>query len=66
MEKIIGREKEIDLLKSMIASPRSEFLSLYGRRRVEKTFLVNQVFSNITPHPAPNAPTGRRHDDRRT
>ncbi|MBQ5540671.1 MAG: ATP-binding protein [Bacteroidales bacterium] len=44
MEKIIGRHSEIAKLKALTESPRAEFLALYGRRRVGKTFLVNQVF----------------------
>ncbi|MBO6026127.1 MAG: AAA family ATPase [Bacteroidales bacterium] len=46
MEKIIGRDAEINRLKSVAASPRPEFIALYGRRRVGKTFLVNQVFKD--------------------
>ena len=44
MEKIIGREAEISKLKALARGDRSEFIALYGRRRVGKTFLVNQVF----------------------
>lgn len=46
MEKIIGRDAEISKLKALAASDRSEFLALFGRRRVGKTFLVNQVFKD--------------------
>lgn len=41
---IIGREEEIEILKSKFASSKSEFVALYGRRRVGKTFLVRSVF----------------------
>lgn len=41
---IIGREKEIELLNEKLASERSEFVALYGRRRVGKTYLVRNVF----------------------
>lgn len=44
MEKLIGRQTEIKRLREMAESPRAEFLAVYGRRRVGKTFLVNQVF----------------------
>ena len=44
METIIGRETEIRQLGAITKSSRAEFLALYGRRRVGKTFLVNQVF----------------------
>ncbi len=41
---IIGRNSEIELLERYIASKKAEFIALYGRRRVGKTFLVNQTF----------------------
>ena len=43
MDKLIGREQEIKLLKEYTSSERPEFVALYGRRRVGKTFLVNQL-----------------------
>ncbi len=44
MEKaIIGREKEKAELKRYIGSDRSEFIAVYGRRRVGKTFLVKEL-----------------------
>ena len=46
METIIGREAEIKRLTIAVNSPRSEFVALYGRRRVGKTFLINQMFRN--------------------
>lgn len=44
MEKFIGRKKEIERLLNCYHSNRSEFVILYGRRRVGKTFLVNHTF----------------------
>lgn len=41
---IIGRETEIQRLEKYIASPRSELIAIYGRRRVGKTFLVKELF----------------------
>lgn len=46
METIIGREQEIKRLQKAVESPRAEFVALYGRRRVGKTFLINQMFRN--------------------
>ena len=44
MEKsIIGRKTEIGRLKKYIASDRSEFIAVYGRRRVGKTFLIKEL-----------------------
>lgn len=31
-------------LKSIVESPKSEFLAVYGRRRVGKTFLLREFF----------------------
>lgn len=43
---IIGREKEKEKLDKILQSNQSEFLALYGRRRVGKTFLVRQYLKN--------------------
>ena len=40
MEKIIGRETEFGKLADYMESGKSEFIALYGRRRVGKTFLI--------------------------
>ena len=41
---IIGREKEIIELKAAFESEYSEFVVVYGRRRVGKTFLIRETF----------------------
>jgi uncharacterized protein len=41
---IIGRKKEIQTLYSLKESTKSEFLAIYGRRRVGKTYLIRNVF----------------------
>ena len=43
MSAIIGREKEIAELKELYASDKSEFVAVYGRRRVGKTFLIDEA-----------------------
>lgn len=45
-ENIIGREQEIEKLENYISSRKSEFVAIYGRRRVGKTFLVKELFEN--------------------
>ena len=40
--KIIGREQEKEKLGRILQSEQAEFLALYGRRRVGKTFLIHQ------------------------
>lgn len=54
--KIIGREKEQKILEKCYTSKEPEFIAVYGRRRVGKTFLIrnffsdrkNQIFLNVT------------------
>lgn len=41
---IIGRKKEIEQLHDALESEYSEFVAVYGRRRVGKTFLVREAF----------------------
>jgi uncharacterized protein len=40
---LIGRESEKLIIQGLIESERSEFLAIYGRRRIGKTFLIDQV-----------------------
>lgn len=42
--KIIARKKEIDQLETLYKSDKSEFVIVYGRRRIGKTFLISQLF----------------------
>ena len=37
---IIGREKEKSILKKCFESDRSEFVAVYGRRRVKNTLMI--------------------------
>lgn len=39
-KRIIGRKEELAALKGYINSDKSEFIAVYGRRRVGKTFLI--------------------------
>ena len=41
----IGREKELQTLNDCLHSGRPEFVVIYGRRRVGKTYLVRQFFA---------------------
>ncbi|MCX7115163.1 MAG: ATP-binding protein [Gammaproteobacteria bacterium] len=43
---IIGRDKEQKLLNKAFLSNESEFIVVYGRRRVGKTYLVREFFEN--------------------
>ena len=46
MQPFIGREKELKRLEDIKKSARSEFVAVYGRRRIGKTMLIKQVFEN--------------------
>ena len=46
MDTMIGRTKEIGLVSKYMKSGKAEFVALYGRRRVGKTFLVTSCFKN--------------------
>ncbi len=43
---MIGRKKEIEQLKQLYSSSKAELVAVYGRRRVGKTFLINETFEN--------------------
>ena len=43
---IIGRKKEQAELKRYMESSRPEFIAVYGRRRLGKTFLIREYFGN--------------------
>ena len=45
MAKFIGRAEEQNLLARALASPRSEFIPIYGRRRVGKSELILQFMA---------------------
>jgi len=44
---IIGRKDELAKLETAAKSGKSEFVAVYGRRRIGKTFLVRQAFGNF-------------------
>lgn len=41
---LIGRESEKEILCKLLKSKQAEFVAIYGRRRVGKTYLVKQFF----------------------
>ena len=61
---IIGREKEQLKLIDLYDSRQAEFVAVYGRRRVGKTFLIDEVFgSKITFRHAGLSPISSNSDD---
>ena len=43
---LIGRKKEQQILFDALNDDKSSFIAIYGRRRIGKTFLVKETFSN--------------------
>ena len=43
---MIGREKEKEELEKLYRSEKAEFVAIYGRRRVGKTYLVDETFKD--------------------
>lgn len=46
MTQIFARQREVQLLDRLYASGRPEFLAVYGRRRVGKTYLIREYFKH--------------------
>lgn len=46
MQQLIGRATEVKALLQYINSDKSEFIAVYGRRRVGKTFLIRKAFND--------------------
>lgn len=44
--KVAGRISEIKTLQTLLTSPQSEFIAVYGRRRVGKTYLIRETYKN--------------------
>lgn len=46
-QKITGRSRELGLLKDLFDSKKAEFIAIYGRRRIGKTFLIRNFMSSL-------------------
>ena len=63
--KIIGREKEQTELKQYFNSDAPEFLVLYGRRRIGKTFLIREYFNGKFDFYATGLANGKKEEQLR-
>ena len=43
---LIAREKEKTILQDALKTSDSQFIAVYGRRRVGKTYLIRQTFGD--------------------
>lgn len=59
----IGRKEEIKLLQDITKSGRSEFVAVYGRRRVGKTYLIQEFFDNKFAFTATGIIDGSRDEE---
>jgi len=41
---VAGRKQQQKAMRDLLKTPRSEFLAVYGRRRIGKTYLIRKVF----------------------
>ncbi len=46
MNNLFGRKKEMKMLDNYMKSGKSEFIAIYGRRRIGKTFLIREYFKD--------------------
>jgi hypothetical protein len=61
-KRIIGRDKERKTLQKCLESKQSEFVVIYGRRRVGKTFLVKELLGDEFAFYATGILNGTRED----
>lgn len=59
----IGREQEIKTLQNIMDSGKAEFVAVYGRRRVGKTYLIQQFFNNNFAFSATGIIEGTREEE---
>lgn len=59
---IIGREREQDIIARCLLSKKPEFLVIFGRRRVGKTFLIKEYFHNRFSFYATGIPDEKTHN----
>ena len=60
--RVIGREKEKSALKQYIESGVPEFLVVYGRRRIGKTFLIREYFNGTFDFNVTGLAHGSKYD----
>ena len=58
---MIGRTKEIEDMTRLYESDESEFVAIYGRRRVGKTYLVRETFSDRFAFHHTGLPNATKH-----
>ena len=62
IQKIIGRKEEQKMLQACLDSGKPEFVAVYGRRRIGKTFLIKQFFKEKFDFYITGAYKASKHD----
>ncbi|MBR1685037.1 MAG: ATP-binding protein, partial [Clostridia bacterium] len=62
---MVGRKREQSILEMCLQSSRPEFLAVYGRRRVGKTYLIREFFHNRFAFYATGVAEGKTKDQLR-
>lgn len=59
---VIGREYEMERLDALLSADESQFVAVYGRRRVGKTFLIREVYKDyfVFQHTGTNGATRKQ------
>ena len=62
MRKVIGRQREKEILSNALTSHRSELIAVYGRRRIGKTYLIRTFYKDKITFSFTGLSEGKRHD----
>lgn len=60
---MVGRKNEIQRLHEALENPEAEFIAVYGRRRVGKTYLIRQAYQNRFAFYHTGVARGRMEDE---
>ena len=59
---LIAREKEKRILHDVLKAEDAQFIAVYGRRRVGKTFLIRQTYNDMLTFEYAGLADGARSD----
>lgn len=59
---LVSRVKETEVLQSAAQRDEAQFVAVYGRRRVGKTFLVKETFGNAFTFQHAGLPNGSKQE----
>ena len=62
---MVGRKREQQKLNAAFQSKRAEFVGVFGRRRVGKTYLISESFAGISSSGTLGFPRWKKNKRRR-